>query len=255
MSTFADALATELAPFKISERLQPFRELFAEYEKVPGAMFAMAYAIGERAAQTCPSKAYAPYLEEQGLAPSLARAISSLNISLGKRMAFEAKGEPAVIEAIRFLSQGNRQKRAILSRANLLITASRETSIVEQLFGNASLHEGEFLRLLQAVVDEGEINGDRIRAIAASVTPQVHRARGPKKTPASAAHELFLETNVCARLGAGYTSSDVVGDYTDPRTQATRQEFDVPHFDPRAAYRRLKSRKIVKGRSPRRASR
>ena len=96
------------------------------------------------------------------------------------------------VEAIRFLARGERQKRAILSSAKLVLAASKETSIVDKLFRKAGLHEGEFLRLLQTVIDGRAINRERITTIAAAVAPLVRRARGPKISAASAAHEPSL---------------------------------------------------------------
>ena len=202
----------------------------------------MARAIAERAEENFPSKAYGPYLEARGFAPFLASGLGSLTISLGTREANEARRVTRVVEAIRFLARGDRQKRAILSRAKLVLAASKETSIVDELFRNAGLHEGEFLRLLRTVIDGGAINRERITTIAAAVAPSVRRVRGPKITAASAAHELFLETNASFGLPAGYTWRELERDFVDPETQITRLEFDNPDFDPRSAYRRLKLR-------------
>jgi hypothetical protein len=210
--------------------------------EMPASMFLMARAIAERAEQNFPSKSYGPYFEAQGVAPFLARGLGSLTISRGRRQADEAKRVAPVIEAIRFLAQGDRQRRAILSRARVVLAASKETSIVDELFRKAGLHEGEFLRLLQTLVDGGAIDRECIKTIAVAVARSVRRVRGPKITAASAAHERFLETNASFGLSAGYTQSGIDGDYTDPRTQATRQEFDDRDFDPRPAHRRVKRR-------------
>jgi hypothetical protein len=246
MPTFEDRFVAELARSGVLEHLKPWGELFVEFQKMLGGMVLMARAIAERAEENFPSKAYGPYLEAQGFAPSLASGLGSLTISRGTREASEARRVAAVVEAIRFLAQGDRQRRAILPRARVVLAASKETSIVDGLFRNAGLHEGEFLRLLQTVIDGGAINRERIRTIAAAVASSVRRARGPKITAASAAHELFLETNACAGLRAGYARSGIDGEYTDPRTQATRQEFDDRDFDPRPAHRRVKRRGLVK---------
>jgi hypothetical protein len=171
----------------------------------------MARAIAERAEENFPLKAYGPHLEAQGFASLLARGLGSLTISLGKREADEAKSMAPVVEAIRFLARGDRQKRAILSRAKLVLAA---------------------------------------RTIAAAVAPSVRSARGAKITAASAAHELFLEMSASFGLPGGYTRSGIDGEYTDPRTQATRQEFDDRDFDPRPAHRRVKRRGLVKTRVP-----
>ena len=65
-------------------------------------------------------------------APLLARGLGSLTISLGTREADEAKRVAPVVEAIPSLARGDRQKRAILSRAKLVLAASKETSIVDE---------------------------------------------------------------------------------------------------------------------------
>jgi hypothetical protein len=209
-------------------------------------MFLMASAIAKRAEENFPSKAYGPYLETQGFAPFLARGLGSLTISIGTREADEAERVAPVVEAIRFLSRGDRQKRAILSRARLVLDASKETSIVDELFRKAGLHEAEFLRLLQTVIDGGAISRECITTIAAAVAPSVRRVRGPKISARSAAHEQFLE--MIASLGgeAGYTWSEYEVDFIDQKTQATRQEFDDRDFDPRPARRRVKRRGTVK---------
>ena len=145
MPTLEDHFVAELAGSGVLERLKPWGELAVEFQKMLGGMFLMARAIAERAEENFPSKAYGPYLEARGFAPFLARGLGSLTISLGTREADEAKRVAPVVEAIRFLSRSDRQKRAILSRAKLVLAASKETSIVDEFFRNAGLHEGEFL--------------------------------------------------------------------------------------------------------------
>jgi hypothetical protein len=246
MPTFADHFVAELARSGVLEHLKPWGELFVEFRKMPGGFLLMASAIAERAEEDFPSKAYGPYLKAQGFAPFLARGLGSLTISLGTREADEAKRVAPVVEAIRFLARGDPQKRAIRSRAKLVLAVSKETSIVDGLFRNAALHEGEFLRLLQTVIDGGAINRERITTIAAAIAPSLPRAPGRKISAASAAHELFLETNASFGLPAGFTWSDVEGKCLDERTEATRQEFEDPRFDPRSARRRVKLRGAAK---------
>jgi hypothetical protein len=246
MPTFTDHFVAELARSGVLEHLKPWGELFDQVLKMPGGMFLMASAIAERAEQNFPSKGYRSYFEAQGFSPVLARGLGSLTISGGKRQAKEAKRVAPVIEAIRFLARGDGQRRAIVSRARLVLAASKDTSIVDELFSIAGLHEGEFLRLLQTVIDGGAIDRERIRAIAAAIALSQPLARGPKISAASATHELFLETNASFGLPAGYPKRRVNGEYIDPQTQATKQEFSNADFDPRAAYRRVKRRGLVK---------
>jgi hypothetical protein len=146
-------------------------------------MVQMARAIGGRAEENFPSKAYGPYLEARGLSPFLATGVGSLTISLGTRQANEAKRVARVVEAIRFLARGDRQKRAILPRAKLVLTASKETSIVDGLFHDAGLHEGEFLGLLQTVIDGGAINRERITTIAARSRPRCLAPKDERSAP------------------------------------------------------------------------
>ena len=150
-----------------------------------------------------------------------------------------------VVEAIRFLARGDRQRRAILSRAKLVLAARQETSIVDELFRNAGHHEGEFLRLLQTVINEGAISRERIRTIAAAVIRGAPCARAGLAA-ASGAHELFLEMNLSFGLPGGYTWSEDADDFVDPMARATRQEFGDPDFAPRSARRRVKRRGLVK---------
>jgi hypothetical protein len=246
MPTFKDHFVAELARSGVLEHLKPWGELFVEFQKMPEGMFLMARAIAERAEENFPSKAYGPYFEAQGFAPFLAKGLGSLTISIGTREADDAKWVAPVVEAIRFLSRGDRQKRAILSRAKLVLAASKETSIVDELFRTACLQEGEFLRLLQTVIDGGTINREHIRAIAAAIAPSLPSARGRKTTAASAAHQLFLKTNASFGLPGGYTWNDSEGDFVDQKTQATRQEFGSPNFSPRSARRRIKRRGTAK---------
>ena len=216
MPTFGEAVVAELGHSGVLERLKPWGELYDQYLKMPAGMFSMAAAIAERAEERFPSIGYRPYFEAQGLAPLLARGLGSLTISRGRRQADEAKWVAPVDEAIRFLARGGGQRRAIVARSKLVLAVSRETSIVDRLFSNARLHEGEFFRLLQAVIDGGAIDRERIKTIAAAIVPTLPRARGPKITPPSAAHELFLETNTYLGLPIGCPTRRVDGEYTDP---------------------------------------
>jgi hypothetical protein len=246
MPTFADRFVAELARSGVLEQLKPWGELFVEFRKMPGGFLLMASAISERAKENFPSKAYGPFLEAKGFAPFLTRGLGSLIISVGTREADEAKRAAPVVEAIRFLARADRQKRAVRSRAKLVLAASKETSIVDERFRKAGLHEGEFLRLLQTVIDGGAIDRERITTIAAAIALSLTSARGRKASAASAAHKLFLETNASFGLPGGYTWSEYKCDFVDKRTQATREEFGSPNFSPRSARRRVKQRGLVK---------
>jgi hypothetical protein len=254
LPTFAEAFVAELEHSGALERMRPWAEAHlipwidwctVVSQQMCVGMFSMAAAIAERAEERYPSKGYAPYFEARGFAPLLARGAGSLIISIGTRQADEAKRLAPVDEAIRFLARSRGQRRAIESQAKLVLAANDHTSIVSRLFSDAGVDKGEFVRLLQTVIDGGKIDRERIKTIATSIASSRPPSRGRKIGPASAAHEQFLESNAQLGLPVGYTWSDYTGakgDFIDPETQATRLEFTQPRFSPQPARRRLKRR-------------
>jgi hypothetical protein len=167
------------------------------------AMFQAAGAIAQRAVESCPSTAYEPLLIEHRVNPVLARGLASLTISQGTRQANESRRLPAVVDAIRFLAKPGRRRRAILRRAEVLLAAWDETSIIETIFDKASLIEVEFIGLLKSALEGREVAWRRITEIAATIAPLLSIQRGPKISAASATHEVFLE---CVCRGAPGTA-------------------------------------------------
>jgi hypothetical protein len=188
MPTLRDHFAAYFTRPEVAEQLKPWGELFVGFLKIPVAMAQMATAIAQRAEENHPSTAYGPYFKDRGINPVFAQGLGSLAISIGTRRANEDRRLGPVVEAMRFLSQGNRQKRAILPRAKVLLAAWSETSLVDEIFGKSGLSAAEFLSLLKAVVEGGALERERIREIAAAVVPSLPSARGRKVSPASAAH-------------------------------------------------------------------
>jgi hypothetical protein len=220
----------------------------AEFESLWPTMVLMAATIAQRAEENFPSTAYGPYLRERGADPVWAQSMGSLAISLGTRRSKKSRQIGVVVAALRFLAQGKRQRRAILSRATELLAAHDETSILDEIFREAGLNGAELselVHLLKGAVDGGSLDRDRISNIAAAVVPSLPSARGRKASAASAAHEEFLK--FAEIVGhRGYTYSDLEGDFVDDRTKATRFEFDDPHFDPRPAYQRFSAGRRAK---------
>ena len=215
------------------------------HSQIISGMVLMAATIAQRAEEKFPSKAYGQYLKDRGVNPILAQPVGSLTVSRGVRRANESLQLGAIVEAFKFLAQGNRQQRAILSRAKVLLGAWDETSIVDQIFREAGLSEVEFVALLRvvAVNGGGPLERDRIKEIAAAVVPSLPSARGRRVSAASAAHEEFLETAAKYVGCRGYTYNDLERDFVDEQTKATRLEFGDPDFDPRPAYQRFAARR------------
>jgi hypothetical protein len=122
-----------------------YEPTFVELSKVYGGMFQMAWTISQRAVESSPSIAYEPLLIEHGVKPVWARGLASLTICSGTRRANESARLPAVVGAIRFLAKPGRGRRAILRKAEVLLAAWEETSIIKTIFDDASLTESEFV--------------------------------------------------------------------------------------------------------------
>ena len=253
MPTLGEQLTAYFGRPEIAEQLKQLDEAFVAvrmaYESLFSGMVRMTATIAQRAEENFPSKAYGQYFKEQGVHPVWAQPLGSLTISLGTREANASRQLAGVVEALRFLAQGNRRKGAILFRAWGLLAAHDETSMLDQIFGKAGLNDtelSELVYLLKVFVNGGPLERHRIREIAAEVAPSLPNARGRKVSAASAAHEQLLET-VERYIGPrGYTYSACEGDFVDEHTKATRLEFGDPHFDPRPAHWRLAARRKAK---------
>ncbi len=195
-----------------------------------------------------PSPGYEPWLTARGVPRGVARALAFIIVRRGRQMAREAKRRPQVVNAIRFLAAGGRQKAAVTRKVKILLSAWEETSIVEELFDNAGRAEFEFIRVLKAIAAGDGTALQRAIEIAADLAPHLITSRGLKLTAASAAHEYFLEKVICKweRRAPAYTWNDIEGKFTDAAAEATRREFGLEKFDPRPAYRRFKRQASVK---------
>ena len=221
-------------------------QLFETYTRMIQGLFQAVGAITQRAVESCPSTAYEPLLIEHGVNPIYARGLASLAIRIGTRHANESQRLPAVVDAIRFLAKPCRQRRAMLRRAEVLLAAWEETSIIETIFDDAGLIEVEFIGSLKSVVEGHAVAWRRITEIAATIAPLLSIPRGPKISAASASHEVFLETVAEILAPRAYTRDPIRESYTDRWTAATRQEFRDPDFNPQAAHLRAKARRAAK---------
>jgi hypothetical protein len=224
----------------------PTDQLLANLKAFAAVISGIGLAVGkviQRVAQLPPSRGYEPLLIESGWHPLVARGMAKLAVRHGKRRAKESKRRRPVFDAIRFLGERKRQRRAILRRTELLLQAWKETSIIESCFDEIGLNETEFIRLLESVVEGREADCPRITEIAAMVSPRLFLLRGPKIGAASAAHEFILASDIeVSSRQRPDTYRRRSSEYVDALTEATRREFDVPDFDPRSARRRLKAR-------------
>jgi hypothetical protein len=189
-----------------------------------------------------PSCGYEPMLVERGQDPLVARFFSYLYVGLAKDIANEAKMQPIVVEALRFLARPGRAKRAISRRAAALLEVWNTTSNLGNAFSGVDVSVFEFVESLEAVADGDYVASQRVTEIAGVLAPRLAVPRGRKASAASIAHEFWLSDMGKLTGQMSYTWDEARGDFTDPLTRATRLAFGDPDFDPRPAFRRQKAR-------------
>ena len=224
----------------------PGRDIDAEMKRFEAGIDQLQPAFNRVLARACeaagrledmpPSPGYEPLLVEHGQHLVVARFFSYVWKGLAKKMADEARTQRTVAEAIRFLAQPGRTKRAISRRAVVLL----ESNLV-RIFDGVDVSVSEFVESLEAVVRGDHTASQRVREIAAVLTPHLSVRRGRRVSAASSAHEMLLSLT-----SGSYTWDDLIRDYSDPQTGATRLAFGDPDFDPRPAHRRRKERLRLK---------
>jgi hypothetical protein len=138
------------------------------------------------------SAGYEPFLMEAGFGTLMARALAKIIVHRARRIAEESQRRGEVFDTLRFLARRDRQPRAVLRCARLLVEAWDKSSIVETVFDEAGYNESEFIGLLRATVARQPVSYDRIMQIAALLVPYLSLKRGPAMTAASIAHEHCL---------------------------------------------------------------
>jgi hypothetical protein len=223
-------------------RLTPGEMVFLRlYVKLANVFAGIALDIG----QLAPSTGYEPLLRQGGFDPISARGLAHLIAGSGERQAKEQQLRLQTVRTIRALLEP-RTDEALLNSAALLLAIAEESSVVDTICCEVGLRETDLLPLLRNLIHGKAVDKEWLAEILEKLTPALSVPRGPKKTAASAAHEFALNGGLPAKLGcSAYTLNDVVGDFTDPLTLATRLEFEEPGFDPRPAYRRIKKRRLA----------
>jgi hypothetical protein len=151
------------------------------------------------------SQGYEPMLVEAGWNPIVARATAALLVRHGRRCAEESSQQRPICDAIRFLAQRERQTRAILPRAKLLLRAWEETSIIETMFVDGNESDFEFIHLLESAVTGREIDRKRIKEIAAKLLPSIGflKSKGQKFSPEHMSSALLAKADIRADMPGG----------------------------------------------------
>jgi hypothetical protein len=147
--TFLDHLQEYLTRADVIERMKLWD---AALDRVAERLCGVCERIGvvfQRVAESAPSRGYEPLLVKCGVSPILARMMALLLVRRGMRIEEESKRQLRVVKAIRFLSEPDRRRSAIVGRARFLLVAWEETSIIETIIAAAGLDEREFIKALQ----------------------------------------------------------------------------------------------------------
>ena len=168
--------------------------------------------------------------------------MAAVIVEEGRVRAAKAKRSTEFAQALRRLANPRLETEAFLANAKVALEAMGGTVSTRDLFDGLPRFEGlVFIRALKFCL-AGDLS-DRavVCRIARAIWRRVAVSRGPKLTHASAAHEYFLESQSIFETAA-FTWSPEEEDFTDRLTQATREEFDDPDFNPVPARRRFRAK-------------
>jgi hypothetical protein len=189
-----------------------------------------------------PSPGYEPWFIERGTHLVAAKGLAYLAVRGGRRLAAERAAAPKFAAAIKFLARPHGRKKAILRRVQVLLEVWESTSVFDPVFEKSGLDVIAFVQTLETFA-AGQLDYAKLSAAAAAIVPYLPVCRGLRLSPASAAHELFLEyVRHLEPWRRGCTWNFNVRKFTDPVTEATRREFGLVQFDPRPALRRVRQR-------------
>jgi hypothetical protein len=187
-------------------------------------------------------KGYGRFLETLGYDRNWAGMLAARIVEEGRVQAATAKKTSEFAQALRRLADPRLDTEAFLANAKVALEAIDGTELTRGLFHELPRFEGlVFIRALRFCLAGDLSNRPHVSRIAKAIWRRVAVSRGPKLTPASAAHEYFLETQSIFERTA-FTWSPESEDFTDRLTQATREEFDDPDFNPVPARRRLRAK-------------
>ena len=187
-------------------------------------------------------KGYGKFLETLGYDRNWAGMQAAMIVEEGRVRAATSKRSWEFAQALRRLANPGLETKAFLAAAKVAREAMDGTELTRGLFEGLPRFAGLlFIRALKFCLAGDLSHRVEVSRISKAIWRRVVVPRGPKLTHASAAHEYFLETQSIFE-DAAFTWSPEGEDFTDPLTQATREEFDDPDFNPVPARRRLRAK-------------
>lgn len=184
------------------------------------------------------SPGYAPVFSDRGEGTFSSQFCASQVWHLGQRLHQQQLDRKEALKALHRLARRKRRGIPVVRDAELLRLVAR--TLIPEWFaasGKDALR-AEFVSLLEDASAGG--TGHRLFAIAAEIAPVVPTAKGRTPRFETSLHAIFL--NMSEGLGGqqGYTYADMISDYTDEATAATRAELGCPRFNPTAGRQALK---------------
>ena len=188
-------------------------------------------------------KGYAKFLTALGYDRNWAGMLAATIVEEGRVRAATSQRKTEFARALRGLADPRLETAAFLANAKMALEAMGGTRLTRGLFDRLPPFEGlSFIRGLRLCL-AGDLSGRaEVSRIAKAIWRRVTVSRGAKLTHASAAHEYFLESQSIFRP-AGFTWAADSENFTDRLTQATREEFDDPNFNPLPAWRRMRAKR------------
>jgi len=187
-------------------------------------------------------KGYSKFLETLAYDRNWAGMLAAMIVEEGRVRAATSQRKTEFARALRRLANPRLKTEAFLVDAKVALEAMDGTELTRGLFeGLPRFHGLVFIRALRSCLAGDLSDRAEVCRIAKAIWRRVAVSRGPKLTHASAAHEYFLESRSIFGTGA-FTWSPYSEDFTDRLTQATREEFDDPDFNPVPARRRLRAK-------------
>jgi hypothetical protein len=187
-------------------------------------------------------KGYAKFLMTLGYDRNWSGMLAAMIVEQGRVRAATSQKRTEFARALLWVANPQLTTEAFPANVKVVLEAMDGTELTCGLFDELRPFEAlSFIRALRfCLAGDMSLRSEAVR-IAGAIWRRVPVSRGPKLTHASAAHEYFLESRSIFSPAA-FTWSAEREDFIDRLTQATREEFDDPNFNPVPARRRLRAK-------------
>lgn len=220
--------------------------MLAQLDQHTPTLLAHALAIKsawEQVEREPPVKGYEPYFGAE-LEPLAARFLAINLQRLGREFHQEALAAKQLGGAVGQVVRAANGSTIVISNrartiARLLDDPSSEVPL-RQAWEKAQVSDSlySFFQLVARAADRDPNACADLVKVCKALKPHLPNPKGRKPTQESATHELLIATSGKRHSYADESRGVIFRDYLDPETQATREAFGDPDFDPRSSSRR-----------------